>query len=252
MSPQILSPLSRFLAVADIGRSVAYYRDVLGFSVTPATAGPGSSDVELIHGPARLLINAQASAADSTGENRPRASAILFLETDDVAAMRELVRSRGGNATELEKVNWIKYRVFQVQDPDGHTLWFAQSFQEPDLEPAADHQLRKALPELPVVDVPAAIGYYQKVLGFEINYAQDDLGVMYRDDVTVLLIPRTSEHSGIGSCYAYIRNADALHEELTARGATVEGKPVSRPWGLRDFSVRDLDGNRLTFGQTFE
>jgi hypothetical protein len=28
--------------------------------------------------------------------------------------------------------------------------------------------------------------------------------------------------------------------------------PVSRPWGLREFHVEDLEGNQLTFGQPFE
>lgn len=258
-APAITAPVSRFLAVADVLRSVAFYRDVLGFSEaagTTVTSGKPEdgrpSEVELINGPARLLIGEQRSAADSTGAPRPRGSAMIFVETDDVAGMRERVRSRGGTVTELEKLNWIKYRVFQVRDPDGHTLWFGQSFQEPEPEAASDRQLRQLLPELPVSDVSAAIAYYQTVLGFKINYAQDDLGVMFRDDVTLLLIPRTGEHPGIGSCYAYIRDADALHAELTARGARVQGRPVSQPWGLRDFRVLDLDGNRITFGQTFE
>ena len=257
--PAITAPVSRFLAVADVARSVAFYRDILGFSAEPVnavtTAKPEDgrpSEVALINGPARILIGAQGSAVDSTGQPRPRGSAMIFIETDDVAGMRELVRSRGGNVTELEKLNWIKYRVFQVRDPDGHTIWFGQSFQEPDPESAPGKQLRLLLPELPVRDVSAAIAYYQKVLGFKINYAQEDLGVMYRDDVTLLLIPRTGEHLGIGSCYAYVRDADALHAELMARGADVKGKPVSQPWGLRDFRVLDLDGNRITFGQTFE
>jgi catechol 2,3-dioxygenase-like lactoylglutathione lyase family enzyme len=257
-APAITAPVSRFLAVADVARSVAFYRDILGFSTAPAGVAPAGteagrpSEVALINGPARILIGAQRAAVDSTGEPRPRGSAMIFFETDDVDGMRERIRSRGGNPTEPEKVNWIKYRVFQIRDPDGHTLWFGKSFQEPDPEPGVDRQLRQALPELPVSNVPEAIAYYQKVLGFKINYAQDDLGVMYRDEVTLLLIPRTSEHRGIGSCYAYVRDADALHAELTDRGARVQGKPVSQPWGLRDFSVRDLDENRLTFGQSFE
>jgi uncharacterized glyoxalase superfamily protein PhnB len=96
------------------------------------------------------------------------------------------------------------------------------------------------------------VAYYQKVFGFKINYAQDDMGVMYRDDVTLLLIRRTAQHTGIGSCYVYIRDADALHAELLARGANVAGQPISQPWGLRDFHVLDLEGNRITFGQPFE
>ena len=47
-------------------------------------------------------------------------------------------------------------------------------------------------------------------------------------------------------------DADALHAELVARGANVQGTPVSRTWGLQGFEVVDLEGNRITFGQPFE
>lgn len=76
--------------------------------------------------------------------------------------------------------------------------------------------------------------------------------MMYRDDVTLLLIDRADTHTGIGSCEAYVRDADALYTELVSRGANVRGEPVSRPWGLRDFRVLDLEGNRITFAQPFE
>jgi uncharacterized glyoxalase superfamily protein PhnB len=90
------------------------------------------------------------------------------------------------------------------------------------------------------------------VLGFKINYAQDDLGVMDRDRITVLLIARTPRHTGIGSFSVYVENADKLYAELQAKGANLQGEPVSRPWGLRDFRVLDLEGNRITFAQAFE
>jgi hypothetical protein len=36
----------------------------------------------------------------------------------------------------------------------------------------------------------------------------------------------------------------------------MDGEPAitspSHPWGLRDFRVLDLEGNRITFAQTFE
>lgn len=244
MSPRIVAPVSRYLSVGDITRSITFYRDVLGFQV--------SAPAELVSGPARLQLTAEPSAYDSTGEKRPRGAALLFFETDDVAAMREAVRARGGAPSEIEKVNWIKMRMFQVEDPDGHTVWFGQSFQQPEAPKDPSGQLLQFLPELPLSDVPAGVAYYQKVVGFKINYAQGDLGVMYRDDVTLLLIARSSRHTGIGSCEAYVRDADALYAELKDRGADVQGEPVSRPWGLRDFRVLDLEGNRITFAQPFE
>ena len=246
MTPRIVCPVSRHLSVADVETSIAFYRDVLGFEARRSPV------VEVVSGPARIELTTAAAAADSTGEKRPRGAAIVFLETDDVAGMRRDVVARGGAASELEKVNWIKRQVFQTRDPDGHMLWFAQSFQEPDRPKDPSRQLMQMLPGLPLSDVAAGIEYYQRVLGFQVNYAQHDLGVMDRDDVTVLLIQRRPEHSGVSFCEAYVRDADALHTELVGRGADVQGEPVSHPWGLRDFHVLDLEGNRITFAQPFE
>jgi catechol 2,3-dioxygenase-like lactoylglutathione lyase family enzyme len=109
--------------------------------------------------------------------------------------------------------------------------------------------LKKIMPELPLSDVAAGIGYYRDVLAFKVNYQQDNLGVMDRDDVRILLIARTARHKGIGSAYVYVGDADALHAELRAAGADVQGEPVSHPWGLRDFRVLDPEGNQITFGQ---
>jgi len=246
MTPRIVFPVSRHLSVADVDTSIAFYRDVLGFEARRSPV------VEVVSGPARIELTTTAAAADSTGEERPRGAAIVFLETDDVAGMRRDVVARGGAASELERVNWIKMQVFQTQDPDGHTLWFAQSFQEPDQPKDPSRQLMQMLPGLPLSDVAAGVEYYQRVLGFHVNYVQSDLGVMDRDDVTILLIQRKAEHSGISFCEAYVRDADALHAELVGRGAKVLGEPVSHPWGLRDFHVLDLEGNRITFAQPFE
>ena len=260
----ITAPLSRLLAVGDLDRSIAFYRDVLGFQVTPAKGDFGlASAVEVVSGPARIQLGRAESAYDSTGQRRPRGAAVLFLETDDVAAVHADVARRGGGPGELVKVNWIKYRVFEIRDPDGHALWFGQSYHEfgapadsPSLAerqiPAGSGQLRQMIPELPLTDVPAGVAHYRDVLGFRINYAQADLGIMDRDSVTVALVRRTERHRGIGSCYVYIRDADALHAELVAKGARVQDQPVSMPWGLRQFHVLDLEDNQITFGQTFE
>ena len=108
------------------------------------------------------------------------------------------------------------------------------------------------MPELPLTDIAAGVANYQDVLGFSINYQQHNIAVMDRDLVRILLIARTERHSGISSCYVYVRDADALHNELVTKGASVQSEPVSRPWGLREFRVLDPEGNQLTFGQPFE
>jgi catechol 2,3-dioxygenase-like lactoylglutathione lyase family enzyme len=236
--------VSRQLAVADLARSEAFYQDVLGFQ----SAGSGT----VVLGPARIDLVAADSAPDSRGTPRPRGSAIVFLLTNDAAGLRDAIAVRGGAPGSVERVNWLKLLAFEVRDPDGHRLWFGESYHFPDAPEDPSRQLLRALPALPVSDVPAAIAHYRDVLGFRINYAQDDLGVMDRDDITVLLVPRKEAQQAAGACEFYVRDADALHAELAAKGARVQEAPVSRPWGLRDFRVLDPDGNALTFAQPFE
>lgn len=231
--PAIVAPVMRFIGVANIERSIRFYRDVLGFEIREREGA-----VEAVHGPARVRFDSS------------RGGAVLFFETGDVDAMHEAIRTRGGYPSPIEWVNRVKMRVFEVRDPDGHTLWFGQSYDAPDT-PRPRHMMERIMPCLPADDVPAAVAYYRDVFGFEVNYQQDDLGVMDRDDVRLLLIARTKRH-GIGSAYVYVKDADALYAELVAKGAGVQGEPVSQPWGLREFPVLDPEGNEITFGQPFE
>jgi predicted enzyme related to lactoylglutathione lyase len=244
---RIVAPVSRHLGTTDIARASAFWRDVLGFDVRSSNDG---GLAEFVSGPARVRLGTTDSASDFSEEGPP-GSAIVFFETDNVEGMRATIQQRGGRPTTLENVNRIKMRVFELRDPDGHAVWFGQSYQA-DSPEQVKPMVRKVMPELPHQDVPAGVRHYRDVLGFSINYAQDDIGVMDRDEARVLLISRTPAHNGIGSAYFYVRDADGLYTELLERGADLQSEPVSQPWGLREFSVLDLERNRLTFGQTFE
>jgi uncharacterized glyoxalase superfamily protein PhnB len=238
----IVAPVMRHLGTTNADRAIAFYRDVLGFDAV--------QEREVVCGPARIRFTEEDWDLYNTQSGR-KGSAIVFFQTADVAALHAVVKARGGAPTELEKVNWIKMQMFQIQDPDGHTLWFGQSFDQP-CEPTPKPALEKALPMLPLNDVAGGIKYYCDVLGFKINYQQEDLGVMYRDDVTILLVARTDRFQGIGGTEFYIEDADALYAEFRAKGANLQGEPVSHPWGLRDFRVFDPEGNLLVFAQPFE
>jgi predicted enzyme related to lactoylglutathione lyase len=253
--PAIVAPVSRHLLVTDLARSIAFYRDTLNFAVEPGNPASHhrSGVAAVVSGPARVQLETAHAGLDSSGQPRPPRPVILFFEVDDVTVMQDTVLARGGTPSELERANGIKMQMFELRDPDGHVLWFGQSFDQSDqTTPASQAMMQTIMPELPLNDVAAGIRHYRDVLGFHVNYAQHDLGVMDRDAVRVLLIARTDQRTGIVSCYLYVRDADALHAELQASGANVLSAPVSQPWGLREFRVLDCEGNRLTFGQPFE
>lgn len=235
VKPAIVAPVSRWLPVTDIERSAVFYGDVLGFEIRQQEGG-----TEALRGPARLHFDTSAAGP-----------ATVFFETDDVEAMHSILRAQGIAASELVKVNWVKMEMFEIRDPDGNTLWFGQSYDKPD-KVYQNPMFLKALPRLSLSSLAAGVAHYRDVLGFRINYQDDNIGVMFRDRVTVLLIPRDAAHKGVGSAYFYIENADQLSAEMRAAGANVLGDPVSRPWGLREFCVKDIEDNELYFGQTFE
>ena len=246
--PQITAPVSRYLGAKDIDRTVRFWQDVLGFGVRQATE---DGVIEVISGRARIRFGEYDCPPDFSGEGRPPGSAVVFFDTNDVEGMHAAIRQRGGQPSELEKVNWIKRRVFEVRDPDGHVIWFGQSYHMKS--PARPRSMMsRVMPELPFDNVPGAVKHYRDLLGFVVNYEQDDIGVLDRDEVRVLLVGRTSQHSGIGSASFYVRDVDALYAEFLRSGAEIQGEPVSQPWGLREFSILDIERNRLTFAQTFE
>ena len=122
----------------------------------------------------------------------------------------------------------------------------------PSSDATVQQKFEKIMPEFPLADVAAGVAYYREVMGFSVNYQMAGFAVMDRDRARILLITKTDQHKGIASCYIYVADADALHTELSGRGANVEAAPVSRPWGLREFRVFDPEGNILTLGQPFE
>lgn len=264
-TPRISLPVSRHLGARDVNATARFWCDVLGFSIAECpeealTGADGETEsdeledraaVVLTAGEARIYLHRDDWAPDFSGGPRPPGSAIILLPVSDLAAMHERIAERGGQPGAIAKVNWLKLEVFEVRDPDGHTIWFAQSYQR-DMMSRPVRMVTQAIPELPFSDVAAAVAYYRDVLGFSVNYAQHDLGVMDRDSARVLLIARPGAHVASASAFFYVRDADELYAELLQAGADIESEPVSQPWGMREFSVRDREGNRLTFAQTFE
>ena len=133
--------------------------------------------------------------------------------------MQSAIRRRGGTPSHIEKVNWLKMRMFEIRDPDGHILWFGQSYHR-DSPVRPRGMLRSVMPELPVDDVQAGVSHYTDVLGFKVNYQQSDIAVIDRDDVRLLLVARSPRHTGVGSAYFYVRDVDALYWSSSARVPT--------------------------------
>jgi uncharacterized glyoxalase superfamily protein PhnB len=117
---------------------------------------------------------------------------------------------------------------------------------------AAKARLSRVAPEMPAVDVRAAVEYYVEKLGFELTSAtpESEYAIVERDGVAIhLFSDRPRHHSGV-ALHAFVDEIESLYAELAARGAEITQTIERKPWGNRDFRVRDLFGNELKFTES--
>jgi len=104
-----------------------------------------------------------------------------------------------------------------------------------------------------VSDITESIKHYCETLGFTADFQYGSptyYACLCRDDVPLHLIAagETQRLPGSSAVYVFVKDVDVLHDELAARGAKILKPPQNYAYGMRDFEVRDLDGNQLTFG----
>lgn len=104
-----------------------------------------------------------------------------------------------------------------------------------------------ATPILRVADFDASVAYYVDVLGFHLDWSDGQFGSVRRGDASLMLCEGSQGHAGTW-VYVSISDADALYDEIRARGATIRHPPTNFPWGSREFHVFDPDGHVLRFG----
>jgi uncharacterized glyoxalase superfamily protein PhnB len=109
------------LRVADMDRSVAFYRDVLGFSMRWRASGDGGGENAMLeHGAARLML--------STGEHLggpPRLTGTLYFDMVGVEALWERIGETCERVWPLEEMDYGTLE-FGIRDPDGYTLAFSE------------------------------------------------------------------------------------------------------------------------------
>ena len=104
------------------------------------------------------------------------------------------------------------------------------------------------VPGLPVEDVERSQQHYRDALGFEIAwlYPGKEIGAVSRGNVAVFFRKRTQPFEPAVH-WVFAEDIDATYQELQALGANIVQPLEEMPWGLRQFTVEDLDGNRFYF-----
>jgi len=104
-----------------------------------------------------------------------------------------------------------------------------------------------------VNDLARSVAFYRDVLGFNVAFSYGEppsYAGVERDDVIIHLFDarRAPRQAGQGGIYIFASDVDAIYREFTSRGGVAMGEPGDRPYGMRDFDVKDPDGNWVSFG----
>lgn len=117
------------LIVSNVERSVAFYRDVLGFTV--AFTVPDQSPLVFAavqSGPIEIFLNAPepAMAEYPAFKDQPIGGTLtLFIDVVDVQAAHDSLKDRVTIVMPFEK-KWYGVTEFAFTDPDGYIITFAE------------------------------------------------------------------------------------------------------------------------------
>lgn len=114
----------------------------------------------------------------------------------------------------------------------------------------------RAEPILSVPDVQATAEYYRDMLGFAIEFLwgtpPTHAGVM-RGEWTFpaarIQLGQGETPNPAGTLFIFVGSEiGLLYDDYRAKGVEVISPLEHKPWGMREFTVRDLNGYHLRFG----
>jgi catechol 2,3-dioxygenase-like lactoylglutathione lyase family enzyme len=109
-------------------------------------------------------------------------------------------------------------------------------------------ELGQPVAELPVKDVERAQRYYCDKLGFEPGwiYPGNEIGSVKRGEAAIFFRRRSGAFEPAVHWYFAV-DVHATFAEMRARGANITDPLETKPWGITQFTIEDIDGNRFYF-----
>ncbi len=104
---------------------------------------------------------------------------------------------------------------------------------------------------LHVADVKATAAFYRDVLGFTWDFGDETYAVVWRDNSAIHFVKSAGNPSGV-HLFQWVKDVDACHREIVSRGGEAATEPTDQPYGIREFSVRDVNNVAIVFGQDIE
>src|SRR5215469_6429651 len=102
-------------------------------------------------------------------------------------------------------------------------------------------------PRFAVGDMEQALAFYEQ-LGFHTTYHDEGFAIVERDGVDLHFNAFDELPKSHSVCWIAVTNIDALYQQYLPTNA-VQSAPETKPWGLKEFFLRDPFGNLLLFAE---
>ena len=112
---------------------------------------------------------------------------------------------------------------------------------------------QRVIPQLRMTNWQRTRAFYEQGLGFHVEWEHriaPGLPVFTEvkcDRLSLFLTEHKGDCQVGGAAYIVLDDVDTFYREITGRGVKVLEPPEDAPWGGREMSVMDPDGNRLRF-----
>lgn len=121
----------------------------------------------------------------------------------------------------------------------------------PERSLATNREYEDCIPIIAVRNLERAKTFYMGLLGFGLDFDGSEVVGLLKDRVQIYLIVESSKNTrqepGTGNLIILTHEVDELFERCRSAGVDVIVEPDDRPYGQRDFALRDPDGNVLIF-----
>ena len=130
--PHELKSLTPNLIVSNVERSIAFYRDVLGFTLVTTVPDASPFVFAIVQsGPVQVFLNAPepAIAEYPAFKDRPIGGTLtLFIDVQNVKGSHDELQDKVKIVMPLEH-KWYGVTEFAFEDPDGYLITFAENDQ---------------------------------------------------------------------------------------------------------------------------
>ena len=108
---------------------------------------------------------------------------------------------------------------------------------------------------IPVRDIRETLDYYKNTLRFSEEWTMGTDGGLCRDDLRLIFCqdPEYTAHIN-NDTYSFVLiwfvdNVDDIYLEYKEKGIPITNDIENKPWGIREFTIRDINGYNIRISE---